>query len=259
MAKVNHQWHGPAWLQTPFVAVPYSLLRNWNEIGLSSEDLIVVLEIVAAGQVEGKEFLTQQELGQRCHLDALKVGECIGKLLEKNLISMGECLDPEEGTVAAFFDLSPLWDKLSQPKTKQEPSADNEEVANGTDVFSLFEREFGRPLSGFEFDQIQQWLREDEHPQWMVVEALKEAVFANKCSIRYIDRILYDWQRHRVRSRRDLETYQESYRERQRGKEQVAATRSLRGNTGQRKAGKSDSESSKDERYSAFYQLFPDS
>jgi DNA replication protein len=257
VTQANRPWHGPAWLQTPFVAVPYTLLRNWNELELSVEDLIVVLEIIAAGQVEGKEFLTQQELGQRCHLDPLKVGECIGRLLEKSLISMGERLEPKEGTVATFFDVSPLWDKLSQPEEVPDLAVNNEESTSGTDAFSLFEREFGRPLSGFEYDQIQQWLREDEHPQWMVIEALKEAVFANKCSIRYIDRILYDWQRHQVRSRRDLETYQESYRERQRAREQVAATRGNRGNNG-RKPGKPDVGNSKDERYSAFYQLFPD-
>ncbi|MCL6593475.1 MAG: DnaD domain protein [Alicyclobacillus sp.] len=117
---------------------------------------------------------------------------------------------------------------------------------------SLFEEEFGRPLSGLECEQICQWLDRDRHPEWLVVEALREAVLANKYSFKYIDRVLYEWQRHRIRSTAELAAYREEYRNRMRPREEVVPRAPRR--SGRSTPAKSD----RDERYAAFYELFPD-
>ncbi|MCL6625415.1 DnaD domain-containing protein [Alicyclobacillus shizuokensis] len=235
-------------LAHPFVAVPIDLIRHCGDLSLSPAEFAVLVQVIASVQTQEERFLTPADLAARCGLSPREAGDTVARLVQRNLLSIGERLE-SDGTRTNYYDLSPLWQAL---RGRQEAAVDPH--VGPTDLFSLFEQEFGRPLSEFEFEQIRHWLDTDGHPQWLVMEALREAVLGNKFSFKYIDRILYDWQRHRVRTRQDLEAYRESYRERQQGREQVAASkpRPL-----QRKRGGNQA-TTRDERYEAFYHLFPD-
>ncbi|WP_029420365.1 DnaD domain-containing protein [Alicyclobacillus macrosporangiidus] len=239
-------------LAGPFVSIPYALLAQVGELDIQPAPLLVLLQIVAASQVQQKDFLTPQELATRCGMSPYDVAETIGLLVEANLLAIGVRMEPD-GTHSNYFDLRPLWAAL-RPREPARATAEAAELERTKDIVTLFEEEFGRPLSGLECEQIRHWLEQDAHPEWMIVEALREAVLANKYSFKYIDRVLYDWQRHHIRSRADLEAYQAQHRERARAKEESAAGRSDRrpgrGSTAQKPE--------RDERYNAFYELFPD-
>lgn len=233
-------------LGTPFVSVPFSLFKQFSELGLKAGELVMLLQILAASQVQGKELLTLKELGDTCNLSPDEAGACMERLVAKGCLAIGEKRD-EDGFSCNYFDLSPLWLRLRG--NAPEPPIQR------TDTVSLFEAEFGRPLSGFECEQIRAWVASDGHPEWMVAEALREAVLANKYSFKYIDRVLFDWHRHRVRTRQELEQYRESYRERLKGREEAAAGAHHPAKRPDRNA---EVTAQRDERYTAFYQLFPD-
>ena len=67
------------------------------------------------------------------------------------------------------------------------------------EIFTLFEQEFGRLLSPMECETITMWLDDDGHTVEIIKAALKEAVLAQKLSLRYIDRILFEWKKKRVK------------------------------------------------------------
>lgn len=211
----------------------------------------MLLQILAVSQVQHKELPTLKELGDACGVSADAAGMCIEQLVAKNFLAVGERKD-ENGFPSNYFDLKPLWQQLEYKAPEQE--------VKRVDAVSLFEAEFGRPLSGFECEQIRQWLERDQHPEWMITEALREAVLTNKYSFKYIDRVLYDWNRNHVRTKQELDSYRQSYRERTKGREESAASLS---SASRRKSGSSgrstDQPMKRDERYSAFYHLFPDS
>jgi DNA replication protein len=56
------------------------------------------------------------------------------------------------------------------------------------------------------------WLDEDGHAVEIIKAALKEAVLAQKLSLRYIDRILFEWKKKRVRTLNDVEKQTKSFR-----------------------------------------------
>ncbi len=58
-------------------------------------------------------------------------------------------------------------------------------------IFEEIEKEFGRTLSPMEYEVINGWL--DKYDETLIHEALKEAVFSNAKSLRYITRILEAW------------------------------------------------------------------
>lgn len=245
-------------LSAPFVAVPYELLKQFPELGIHSHEMIMLMQILAHGQVRGTTELSAQELGDLCGMSSKEVMLAVERLVKEELLGIGERWD-DDGAHVTYFDLQPLWDRLrgkernasAHPSWRQDP-------------LTMFEEEFGRPLSALECDQLRTWLSNDGYPEWMIVEALRESVLANKYSFRYIDRVLFDWQRNRVQSRQDLEEYRQQHRDRVREPE----NRRKSGPSSQyvskpanrsKQPSSTPKEQTRDERYANFYQLFPDS
>lgn len=73
------------------------------------------------------------------------------------------------------------------------------------DMFTVFEKEFGRPLSPMEIEQIKQWY--SEHSAAVVLEALKRSVLGGKFSFKYIDTILLEWKKNHVLTVQDIAAY----------------------------------------------------
>jgi len=251
MEPSGRQGGNSDYLSAPFVAVPCDLLRRFAQLGLHPHELVVLLQILASGQTEGMTELSPHELGERCGMSSKEVMACVERLVTEGFLAIGERYD-DQGAHVTYFDLQPLWDKLKGRRRMVQPQPAEK------DLVSLFEEEFGRPLSSLECDQLRAWLGDHGYPEWLVIEALKESVLANKYSFRYIDRVLYTWQKNNVRSRQDLENYRAQYRERQaqlRSEAQAAQSkprsRPAPARTGTR-------EPVRDERYASFYELFPD-
>ncbi|MNW65911.1 DNA replication protein DnaD [compost metagenome] len=86
------------------------------------------------------------------------------------------------------------------------------EAEESRNLFSIFEKEFGRPLSPMECETISGWVDQDRYPEELILLALKESVFAGKVHFRYIDRILLEWARNRVKNAQDVKNYSQNFR-----------------------------------------------
>ena len=61
-------------------------------------------------------------------------------------------------------------------------------------IFELFESEFARTLSPMEYEIIDAWINSGMDES-IIKEALKEAVYNGVSSLRYIDKIIYEWKK----------------------------------------------------------------
>ncbi|MBQ3021001.1 MAG: DnaD domain protein [Bacilli bacterium] len=59
-------------------------------------------------------------------------------------------------------------------------------------IFELFESEFGRTLSPMEYELINAWINSGMDEE-LIKEALKEATYNGVSNLRYIDKIIYEW------------------------------------------------------------------
>jgi DNA replication protein len=234
-----------------FVTLPYVFLQKFATLELSAEEFLILVQILGASQIRRTTDLSAQEIAGLCGLALHDVMSYMDKLLRSGFLAIGERLD-EQGTRSNYYDLRPLWNQLRGKDIGQPGIREWHK-----DPVTLFEEEFGRPLSGLECDQIRQWLDVDGHPEWMLTEALREAVLTNKYSFKYIDRILFDWQRNRIRTKQELDAYRQDYRERAKAREETVATKA-RTNTNARTKSLREANQQSD-KYSTFYQLFPDS
>lgn len=76
------------------------------------------------------------------------------------------------------------------------------EVSNN--IYDIFQKELVRSLSPTEYEYINNWL-EKGLSENLIIGALKEAVLSGVKNFRYIDRVLFDWQKKGYRSMNDVE------------------------------------------------------
>ena len=223
--------------------IPYALLRYYRAIGLNSSECMLLIHLLGFQQVEHKGFPSLEELQQVTGATVEMIAMILQKLMKEGLLGIDEHIDEERGIQYERYNLNGLYVKLGQflsEESKEETegvkAAESARKGNGAagldtykrfntpasssavpeqeerNLFSIFEKEFGRPLSPMELETISGWVDQDRYPDELILLALKEAVFAGKVHFRYIDRILLEWSRNRVRTAQDAKAYTQKFR-----------------------------------------------
>ncbi|PZD93577.1 DNA replication protein DnaD [Paenibacillus sambharensis] len=210
------------------VFVPAVLLRSHRAIGLTDTDTMLLIHIAAFKQAENVEFPTLEQLGERMGLSAKVVGQHVQRLMKEGFLAIDEYIDPVSGIQSETYNWNGWIVKAAEwvtehpvrgGSTVQESESRERSFAPPAptptpdiNLFSLFEQEFGRPLSPMELETISGWLDADRYPEELVRFALKEAVFAGKLHFRYIDRILLEWSRNRVTNSEEARAHANRFR-----------------------------------------------
>lgn len=90
---------------------------------------------------------------------------------------------------------------------------DNLDELNSS-VFTFIEKEFGRTLSPMENEIIKSWL-ENGSSEELVREAVKEATFNGVNNLRYIDKILYEWEKKGIKNKEDVDKSRNLHRKKE--------------------------------------------
>lgn len=205
------------------VSIPYVLLQYYQALEITEIEMMLVMHIMAFKEREYNEFPTLDELHQRMQARPETVIQGLERLMKRKLVAIDEIIDPHTGIQSERYNLRPLYQKLAEKMAEKEPeeenwqedgedAAESKPKAAASDIFSMFEKEFARPLSPMECETISSWLDQDQYPEELIREALKEAVFAGKIHFRYIDRILMDWGRNRIRTVQEAKEYSQQFR-----------------------------------------------
>lgn len=210
------------------VNISYALLRYYRRLKLNDTEMMLLLQLTGFRQMEQNAFPTIEELQERMGTSPEHIIKMLQKLMHEKFLTIDEEIDPQSGIQYERYNLTGVYEKLGacmmedvrqerlleQRHRKATTSAMNANVEEETEqnLFSIFEREFGRPLSPMECETISGWLDQDQYPEELILLALKEAVFAGKVHFRYIDRILLEWMRNRVRTAEDARAYAQKFR-----------------------------------------------
>lgn len=193
------------------VHIPSLLLQSYSRLGLSDSEAMVLLQIMLYAQTERNDFPTPEELAERMGIQARAVGSMLSRLMKEGFLSIDDYVDEATGLQSERYNWSGWlmkaaeWratEKRHSKKAERSPQSAAESArsaeSSATNLFSVFEQELGRLLSPYECEIIIGWLDKDRYSEEIILFALKEAVFAGKLSLRYIDRILVEWSRNRV-------------------------------------------------------------
>lgn len=187
-------------LQAGTISIPHSLLKFYRRLQLNETQTMLIIQLLAFRQRDGKTFPTVYELEEIMAINGKKVAQHLQELVTKRYINIIEETD-ENGLRATRYDFQPLYEKLAACCVQEMGQhLEQAEEKRETGMVTTFEQEFGRPLSPMECELLVKWLEEDKLSDELILAALKEAVFAGKLNFKYIDRILFEWKRNRVQT-----------------------------------------------------------
>ena len=119
-------------------------------------------------------------------------------LTNKGLISID--VIKENSGVKEVVNLDPIYKCMIDGLMKN-----NKKVVNNN-IFEKFEKEFSRTLSPMEYEIINDWLDKNISEE-LILGALKEATYNGVNNLRYIDKIIYDWNKKGFKNMEDVNNH----------------------------------------------------
>ena len=192
------------WLKAGDTTVSNVLLAHYNEVGLNTEQLVLVLQLKSFIDA-GNDFPDTEIISKRMQITSSDVFKLIHELINKKLLVI-ETGKNQDGKTRDSYRLDLLWNKLTLVISQQENQQRVEKKhLSEQELFQLFEAEFGRPLSPIEMQTIGMWLDDDHYAIELIELALREAVLNQVYNLKYVDRILLNWERKNIRTKDQVE------------------------------------------------------
>ncbi|MFF2089969.1 DnaD domain protein [Paenibacillus sp. NPDC058174] len=194
------------------------LLRSYRQLGLSDTEAMLLLQLTLFRDNEGIEFPTPAQLADRLGITGQKAEQHLSKLMKEGFLAIDDQIDAETGIQSEQYNWSGWllkaaeWAAGEKRDTKRAERKTPKRSADPKNLFSVYEQEFGRLLSPMECETISTWLDQDGYADELIRFALKEAVFAGKLNLRYIDRILFEWGRNRVTNVDEARAFTQKFR-----------------------------------------------
>ncbi|EAD5679725.1 DnaD domain-containing protein [Listeria innocua] len=206
---MDHKMLGK-WMAEGQVTLPQVLVKNYAAIGLNENELVLLLQIQSFA-AEAEFFPSMEMLTDRTTLRLEDTIKTMDSLLKKGVVAIEQSKD-NSLMISEQYNLEPLWGKLvAFYENIEADNRQDQEVEQQTNLYSLFEAEFGRPLSPMEAEMLSAWVDQDRTSPDLIKEALKEAVISQKLNFRYIDRILLNWSKQGVKTIDDAKRVAEEF------------------------------------------------
>ena len=204
------------WTEQGNVTIPQLFFKFYKELNVQDDEALIVMHLLAF-HGEGILFPTPDDLVKRTSFQSNTISFILQRLMQKGLLEMTQGVD-SAGKLTEKFSLYPLWERiLDHLEAAQMQQQKQVEKLDEGAIYQLFEQELGRLLSPIEIETIGMWIDVDHHSPDIIKSALKEAVLAGKVSLRYIDRILFEWKKKNITSIKQIEQHTEQYRQRSSG------------------------------------------
>jgi len=101
-----------AW-QTGFVAVPGALMLYYKSLGLTEEDVMILLHLMYMRQHEHKEFPSWEELRSRMSIPQQQIITSLHRLIKRGYLSIDERVDETSGIRYEAYNWTPLMNRLA--------------------------------------------------------------------------------------------------------------------------------------------------
>ena len=161
-----------------------NIVKCISKIDITLKEFLLVIYFINISA-----YLNNDDIKEILGLDDEELSNIFASLLDKKYIEIE--VSSNNGVVMEKVKLDPLYDRLAL----------NQKVNNvDSDIFSIFESEFGRTLSPMEYEVINGWF-EKGISEDTVKAALKEAILNNVRSIKYIDKIVYEWNKKGIKKK----------------------------------------------------------
>lgn len=171
------------------------IFKITNKFNFNASELLLIIYFLN----QDKPSFNIPEIKNITCLEEKQIMDAFSSLSSKGIISININKN-ENGIIYEEIDLSNLYKYIvSDINTNVKKQINN-------NIFNIFEKEFGRTLSPIEFEIINAWLKSGISEE-LIIGALKEATFNGVSNLRYIDKIIYEWNKKGFKSMEDLHNH----------------------------------------------------
>ena len=178
------------------VVIPLFLLKNYEELGLKLEEFIYLMYLNSLGN---KFLFDPNKFKEDLNMNLGDIMNYTSILTSKGFIQV-DVLKDNNKLMEEVVILDNFYDKISLLIMDREVN----EKKDDSNIFSMIEEEFGRTLSPIESETINNWL-ENNISEKLIKEAIKEATYSGVSNLRYIDKILFAWEKDGIKTAEDVE------------------------------------------------------
>ena len=172
--------------------IPNYLVKYYKKFDLNINEFIMLIYFLNSNE---KLIFDNKKISNDLFMEQNEVLEIINSLIEKQYISIE--MNKSNGIIEEYISLDLFFKKINVCLIE------NDTNDNSSDIYSKFEKEFGRTLSPVEYETISKWI-ENNIPLNLIEAALKEAILNGVNSIRYIDKILFEWNKKGYKDSTDI-------------------------------------------------------
>ena len=181
------------------LVIPIYLLKKYKDLKLELDEFIYLMYLYN----QGNRFTFDPNLfAGALNRDLSEIMEFTNQLTDKGFITV-EVFENEKGFMEEIVVLDNFYNKIKY-YMMDEVNQDEVKEIEGSTIYEVIENEFARTLSSIEFEIIKAWL-ESGFSEEIIKEALKEAVLNGVSNLKYIDKILYEWNKKGIKTVKDVE------------------------------------------------------
>ena len=170
-------------------------LKSINKLNLELKEFLLLVYFIN----DNDKAFDVKKISETIKLSESDVLSSFNSLIKKKLIGV-ESKKNNNGKISEYIKLDYFYNVLEEDAKieKNEEKRDN--------IYSVFEKEFARPISSIEYEIIKAWLEKD-FPEELILGALKEAVYNGVHNLRYIDKILYEWRKKGFKTMKEVNNH----------------------------------------------------
>lgn len=182
------------------IVIPMYLLKNYKNMNLGLDEFVYLMYLYHHGD---NFVFDPATFSNDLNISLSDVMVLSDNLTNKGFINVS-VVENDKGYVEDIITLEGFYNKIKSFLVDDSANDSEGSTANESTVYEVIEKEFGRTISPFEYEIINAWIQ-NGYSDEIIIEAVKEAVFNGVSTLKYIDKILYEWNKKGIKTIEDVE------------------------------------------------------
>ena len=194
--------------------VPLYLFQIKDKIKLDMNEFIFLIYLTNLGD---KILFDINRFSTDLNISVPELLVYIDTLTEKNYISV-DVIKNDKNIMEEYITLDLFYEKVTNILLDDINDNDNKEEEES--IYDIIQKELARPITPMESEYVDAWL-EAGNSEELVREAVAEAVLNGAPNFRYIDKVLYEWSKKGIKTKKDVEDNRKNFKKNQEKKEKL--------------------------------------
>ena len=182
------------------IVVPLYLFKKYKELKLELDEFIFLMYLQKLGN---NILFDPSKFSNELNISLEEVMRIIDSLSEKGFIQI-DSKENDKGFVEEVLNLDNYYNRLKVLVIGTIEKEDKKNKEDADSIYTYLEQKFGRTLSSIDYEIIQTWL-ESNYNEELIKKAVDEAVLNGVSTLKYIDRILYEWSKKGIEKASDVD------------------------------------------------------